>query len=64
MKVVHPGHPPKPLILRCEPKASLEGRTLPMQRTAGACLEARRLRSSHLSMRRFVMAHSFEGSRA
>jgi len=26
MKVVHPGHPPKPLILRCEPKASLEGR--------------------------------------
>ena len=38
---------PKPLILRCELKASLEGRTpADAARTAGACFEARSARTS------------------
>jgi hypothetical protein len=41
------GPPFLALILRREPKASLEGRTLPVQRRdAGACFEARSARAS------------------
>jgi hypothetical protein len=52
LSVFSRGHPPKRLILRCEPKASLEGRN-PIN---AAPVRRRVLRGSlrsHLSMRRF-----------
>src|SRR5215213_5462744 len=48
MKVVHRGRPPKPLILRCEPQASLEGRNSAdaAPPPTVACFEARSARTS------------------
>jgi ABC-type phosphonate transport system ATPase subunit len=56
MKAAHPGHPPKPLILRCErsePRRTHRVGAAPDRRCV---LRGSSLRSSHLSMRRLVMA--------
>ena len=60
MKVVHLGHSPKPLILRCEPQASLEGRNPAGAAPDRRCVLRGSLRS-HLSMRRVAGGPASEG---